>query len=95
MAPRTSKRLVGWDKLIDLGVTSGKGVFVGVFEGHKPSHDCPGCGSVNSREDAWERPELPRRWPPDVLLFAPSTAACLSRTLSSAPPHPSKTPLGS
>ena len=94
VAPRTSKRSVGWDKLVDLGVTSRKGAFVGVFEVHKPSHDGPRCGSANSREDAWERPELPRRRPPDVLRYAPSTAACPSRTLSSAPPRPSKTPLG-
>lgn len=95
VAPRTSKRSVGWDKLIDLGVMSGKGAFVSVFEVHKPSPDGLGCGSANSQGDAWGRPELPRCWPPDVLRYTPSTAASPSGTLSSAPPHPSKTPLGS
>lgn len=82
-APRTSKRSVGWDKLTDLEVASGKSAFVGVFKVHKPSPDRPGCGSANSREDAWERPELPRPWPPDVLGYAPNTAASGSQTLSS------------
>lgn len=50
VAPRTSKRSVGWDKLRDLGVTSGKGVFVGVFEGHKPSHDARGVGPRTAGE---------------------------------------------
>lgn len=67
VAPRTSKHSAGWDKQIDLGVMSGKGVFVSVFEVHRPSPDGPGCGSANSQEDAWERPELPRCRPPDVL----------------------------
>lgn len=92
VARRTSKRSVGWDKQTDLGVTSEKSAFVGVFEVHKPSPDRPGCGSANSREDAGERPELLRPWPPDVLGYAPSTAASPSQTLSSPRLTPARLP---